>query len=49
MQKITLKINGITRQVTANEKTVLIDFLREDLRVTGQSSPATEKDNAEPV
>ena len=43
MQKITLKVNGITRQVMANEKMVLIDFLRENLHLTGTKQSCDRK------
>ena len=43
MQKITLKVNGITRQVMANPNMVLIDFLREDLRLTGTKQSCDRK------
>jgi aldehyde oxidoreductase len=35
MQTVTLKVNGIKRQVEATPDMVLLDYLRKDLRLTG--------------
>jgi aldehyde oxidoreductase len=43
MQKITLKVNGIQRQVNANPDMVLIDLLREDLHLTGTKQSCDRK------
>ena len=43
MQKITLKVNGIQRQVMASPEMVLIDLLREDLRLTGTKQSCDRK------
>ena len=43
MQKITLKINGIQRQVNASPEMVLIDLLREDQRLTGTKQSCDRK------
>jgi aldehyde oxidoreductase len=43
MQKITLKVNGLQRQVTASPEMVLIDLLREDLHLTGTKQSCDRK------
>ena len=43
MQKITLKVNGIPRQVMASPEMVLIDLLREDLHLTGTKQSCDRK------
>jgi len=43
MQKITLKVNGIPRQVMASPEMVLIDLLREDLLLTGTKQSCDRK------
>jgi aldehyde oxidoreductase len=43
MQHITLKVNGIQQQVMASPEMVLIDLLREDLRLTGTKQSCDRK------
>jgi len=43
MQNITLKVNGIQRQVNASPDMVLIDLLREDLHLTGTKQSCDRK------
>jgi aldehyde oxidoreductase len=43
MQKVTLKVNGVQRQVDAGPEMVLIDLLREDLRLTGTKQSCDRK------
>ena len=43
MQKITLKVNGVQKQVNAGPEMVLIDLLREDLRLTGTKQSCDRK------
>src|SRR5271157_1624896 len=43
MQKITLKVNGIPRQVMASPEMVLIDLLRNDLHLTGTKQSCDRK------
>lgn len=43
MQKITLTVNGIQRQVTASPEMVLIDLLRKDLHLTGTKQSCDRK------
>ena len=43
MQKITLKVNGVQRQVNASPDMVLIDLLREDLHLTGTKQSCDRK------
>jgi aldehyde oxidoreductase len=35
MRKIRLRVNGVWRDLIADTETVLLDLLREDLRLTG--------------
>lgn len=43
MKKVTLKINGIQREVIVDAKTVLLDLLREDLRLTSAKQSCDRK------
>ena len=43
MKKVTFKVNGIERQVTASLDLVLIDYLREELRITGAKQSCDRK------
>jgi aldehyde oxidoreductase len=43
MKTVTLTINGIPRQITARPDQVLLDFLREDLRLTGTKQSCDRK------
>ena len=43
MQKITLKVNGIQQQVIASPEMVLLDLLREDLRLPGTKQSCDRK------
>jgi aldehyde oxidoreductase len=43
MPQVTLKVNGVQRQVMASPKMVLIDLLREDLHLTGTKQSCDRK------
>ena len=43
MQKFTLKVNGVQKQVMASPDLVLIDFLRDDLGLTGAKQSCDRK------
>ncbi len=43
MKQVTLTINGLTRQVVTDDKQVLLDLLRDDLRLTGAKQSCDRK------
>ena len=43
MKKIRLRVNGTWREVIVDAKTVLLDLLREDLRLTGAKQSCDRK------
>lgn len=43
MKKVRMHVNGISREVIVDTKTVLLDFLREDLRLTGAKQSCDRK------
>ena len=43
MRKIRLRVNGVWRDLIADRKTVLLDLLREDLRLTGAKQSCDRK------
>jgi aldehyde oxidoreductase len=43
MKRVTLEINGLTRQVVTDEDKVLLDLLRQDLRLTGAKQSCDRK------
>ncbi|WP_027179361.1 molybdopterin-dependent oxidoreductase [Maridesulfovibrio bastinii] len=43
MKRVTLEINGLTRQVVTDEDKVLLDLLRHDLRLTGAKQSCDRK------
>ena len=42
-KEVILKVNGVQQQVMANPEMVLIDLLREDLRLTGTKQSCDRK------
>lgn len=43
MKKITLKVNGVPRECVVDERTVLLDLLRKELRLTGTKQSCDRK------
>ncbi|MDD5701493.1 MAG: 2Fe-2S iron-sulfur cluster-binding protein, partial [Dehalococcoidales bacterium] len=43
MKKVTLTVNGVKRQIDAAPDLVLIDYLRQDLRLTGTKQSCDRK------
>ncbi len=43
MKKVTLTINGVKREVTASPELVLLDYLRNDLKLTGTKQSCDRK------
>ena len=46
MQTVSLTVNGVKRQVEATPEMVLLDYLREDLRLTGTKQSCDRKGSA---